>query len=91
MSNSMNGPSIEVSLVDSDGDANCVKIEFPGEVEQVLRLTPQQARSLASELIQMVYKAEVKSSLQRNKRQVDPASERVVQGSFPGPRIVGAQ
>lgn len=91
MPDSNNGLSIEVTLAEAGRDGECVKIAFPDAPGQVLSLTPQQARALASELIQTVYMAEVKTSLQRNKRQVVPAAERVVQGSFPGTHIVGAQ
>ncbi len=91
MADSTNGMNIEVSLAEASREEECVKIAFSDAPEQVLSLTPQQARALASELIQTVYKAEVKTSLQRNKHQVAPAAERVVQGGFPGTRIVGAQ
>lgn len=91
MSDSSNGLNIEVSLAEAGRDGECVKIAFPDAPDQVLSLTPQQARALASELIQTVYKAEVKTSLQRTKRQVVPAADRVVQGGFPGTRVAGAQ
>ncbi len=41
----------------------CVEFKISGEHEAVLYLTPQQARALASDLIQTVYRAEVKNSL----------------------------
>jgi hypothetical protein len=88
MSETNNAPKIEVSLCDGVQDGECVKIAFNGGCD--VAMTPQQARALASELIQLVYKAEVKTSLQRGKRPAT-ASERVVQGSFPGPRVAGAQ
>lgn len=91
MTDGTTGMNIEVSLAEAGREGECVKIAFSAAPDQVLSLTPQQARALASELIQTVYKAEVKTSLQRNKRQVAPAAERVVQGSFPGTRIVGVQ
>lgn len=90
MADTNNGFSIEVA-VDEAGNGECVRVAFGGAEEQVLYLTPQQARAFASELIQTVYKAEVKTSLQRKKRQASPSSERVVQGPFPGSRIAGAQ
>ena len=46
-------------------EGDCVKIELTGAQETVMLLTPQQARAFASELIQTVYRAEVKNSLQR--------------------------
>ena len=46
-------------------EGDCVKIELSGAQETVLLLTPQQARAFASELIQTVYRAEVKNSLQK--------------------------
>ena len=88
---SINELNIEVSLSEADREADCVKISFNGAPDQVLSLTPQQARALASELIQQVYKAEVKTSLKRGSRQNAPAAERVVQGNFPGPRVAGIQ
>lgn len=91
MTDSTKRTNIEVSLAEAGREGECVKIAFSGAPDQVLSLTPQQARVLASELIQTVYKAEVKTSLQRNQRQVAPAAERVVQGGFPGTRVVGAQ
>ncbi len=89
MADTNNGYRIDVA-VDEAGNDDRVRVAFGDGAEQVLYLTPQQARAFASELIQTVYKAEVKTSLQRTKRQVSPAAERVVQGSFPGPRIAGA-
>lgn len=53
-----------VSLNDcAEGD--CVRIEISGVEDSVFLLSPQQARTFASELIQTVYRAEVKNSLQR--------------------------
>jgi len=46
-------------------EGDCVKIELNGAQKSVILLTPQQARAFASELIQTVYRAEVKNSLQR--------------------------
>jgi hypothetical protein len=89
MADTNNGISIDVA-VDEAGNGDRVRVAFGNGTEQVLYLTPQQARAFASELIQTVYKAEVKTSLQRNRRQASPASERVVQGAFPGSRIAGA-
>ena len=80
-----------MSLGDAEREGECVKIAFSGASGQVLSLTPQQARALASELIQQVYKAEVKTSLKRGVRQSAPSAERVLQGNFPGPRVAGAQ
>lgn len=54
----------EVSLYNcAEGD--CVKIEMSGAQATSLLLTPQEARAFASELIQTVYRAEVKNSLQK--------------------------
>jgi len=84
-----NGLNIEVSLGEAGRDGDCVRITFADAPDQALSLTPQQARELASELIQQVYKAEVKTSLRRGQKQTSPASDRVVKGSFPAPRVVG--
>lgn len=62
-----------VSLFDcKEGD--CVKIELSGAQDAVVMLTPQQARAFASELIQTVYRAEVKNSL--NKKQQATAAKK---------------
>jgi len=56
-----------VSLFDcKEGD--CVKIEISGAEDAVMMLTPQQARAFASELIQTVYRAEVKNSLHKKEQ-----------------------
>ncbi len=56
-----------VSLFDcKEGD--CVKIEISGVQDAVLMLSPQQARAFASELIQTVYRAEVKNSLHKKQQ-----------------------
>lgn len=88
MSDMHNGISIEVAA-DEAGNGDRVRVVFGSAAEQVLYFTPQQARAFASELIQTVYKAEVKTSLQRKQRPATSA-DRVVQGAFPGPRIAGA-
>lgn len=62
-----------VSLFDcKEGD--CVKIELSGAQDVVVMLSPQQARAFASELIQTVYRAEVKNSL--NKKQQATAAKK---------------
>jgi len=90
MAEAEHGFDIEVAADEAGGNGECVRVAFPAAADRVLYLTPQQARAFASELIQTVYKAEVKTSLQRKTRQANPSSERVVQGAFPGPRIAGA-
>jgi hypothetical protein len=56
-----------VSLFDcKEGD--CVKIEISGAENVVVMLSPQQARAFASELIQTVYRAEVKNSLHKKQQ-----------------------
>lgn len=54
----------DVTLYNCD-EGDCVKIELTGAQATVMLLTPQEARAFASELIQTVYRAEVKNSLQR--------------------------
>ena len=49
-------------------EGDCIQVQISGEQSAVLCLTPQQARVLASDLIQTVYRAEVKNSLQNNQR-----------------------
>ena len=76
-----------VSLYDCE-EGDCVKIELLDAQGTVIMLSPQQARSFASELIQTVYRAEVKNSLQR-KQQAAPVkkTERAIDlyGSHPHP------
>ena len=51
------------------GDAEeCIEVMISGEQNLALYLTPQQARAMASDLIQTVYRAEVKNSLQNSQR-----------------------
>jgi hypothetical protein len=58
-------------------EGDCVKIELTGAQSAVMLLTPQEARAFASELIQTVYRAEVKNSLQRKQdAAVEKKSER---------------
>ncbi len=49
-------------------EGDCIRVEISGEQSVVLCLTPQQARVMASDLIQTVYRAEVKNSLQGSQR-----------------------
>lgn len=58
-----------VSLNDCE-EGDCVKIEISGAEGSVLLLSPRQARAFASELIQTVYRAEVKNSLQKKQLSV---------------------
>lgn len=44
-------------------EGDCIQVQISGEQSMVLCLTPQQARTIASDLIQTVYRAEVKNSL----------------------------
>lgn len=46
----------------------CIEVQISGEQNVVLYLTPQQARAMASDLIQTVYRTEVKNSLQNTQR-----------------------
>jgi len=64
----------EVSLYACE-DGDCLKIEFSGEQKTVMFLSPIQARAFASELIQTVYRAEVKNSLQKKQQAAMPASK----------------
>lgn len=45
-------------------EGDCIQVQISGEQSATLFLTPQQARAIASDLIQTVYRAEVKNSLQ---------------------------
>ena len=65
----------DVSLYACD-DGDCLKIEIAGAQNMELFLSPHQARAFASQLIQTVYRAEVKNSLQKkqNSASVSTAS-----------------
>ncbi|MEO1765818.1 hypothetical protein [Thiobacter aerophilum] len=74
---------VAVSVAEGE-EGERVRVDFGGTV---LHLTPQEARALASQLIQTVYQAEVKASLRRREaRDLSPASRRIVEGHFPGLR-----
>lgn len=76
-------PAVAVSVTEAE-DGERIRVDFGGTA---LHLTPQEARALASQLIQTVYQAEVKTSLKRTQvRDLSPASRRVVEGNFPGLR-----
>lgn len=65
-----------VSLFDcKEGD--CVKLEITGAQAATFVLTPQQARAFASDLIQTVYRAEVKNSLQKKQATPGRAPEKM--------------
>ena len=49
-------------------EGDCIHLQISGAQNVALNLTPQQARALASDLIQTVYRAEVKNSLQSGER-----------------------
>lgn len=49
-------------------EGDCIQVNISGEQSVALCLTPQQARALASDLIQTVYRAEVKNSLLNTQR-----------------------
>lgn len=79
---------ITVSVAEAE-EGERVRLHFGGTV---LDLTPQEARTLASQLIQTVYQAEVKASLKRTQgHDLSPASRRVVEGPFPGMRTLPAR
>lgn len=67
MSDLSQASNVQISLEPCGDAGDCVKIRVAGEPPLELRLSPQQARALASDLIQTVYRAEVKQSLQRGK------------------------
>jgi hypothetical protein len=69
--------------VREDGENGRVCVDFAASQAR-LELTPEQARALASQLIQTVYQAEVKASLRRTQgRDMPPAGRRVIEGPFP--------
>lgn len=79
---------VEIQVAaDEGGNGDCVCVRF-GPEGPSLQLTPQEARALASRLIQTVYQAEVKASLRKVQgNDLGPAAQRVVEGRFPGPRL----
>jgi hypothetical protein len=70
----------EVSLYPCD-DGDCLKIEIAGAQSMVLFLSPHQARAFASELIQTVYRAEVKNSLQKKQQSASGSTPSGEQGA----------
>lgn len=64
--------NIVIALQECGDQGECVKLRLDGETE--LFLSPEQARKLASELIQTVYRAEVKNSLKKAPSNVAPLS-----------------
>ena len=56
-------------------EGDCIHLQLSGADNVSLNLTPQQARALASDLIQTVYRAEVKSSLMSRERRVASTPE----------------
>ena len=70
----------DVSLYACD-DGDCVKIEIAGAQNIVLFLTPHQARAFASELIQTVYRAEVKNNLQKKEQGASVSTSKIEQAT----------
>jgi hypothetical protein len=56
--------NIAIALQECGDEGDCVKLHL-GDAAGDLFLSPAQARMLASELIQTVYRAEVKTSLKK--------------------------
>lgn len=59
------GQTIGVSAEDDERQDNAILLSLAGSPDGTLSLTPDQARRLATELIEAVHKAEVRRSLQR--------------------------
>ncbi len=57
----------DISLYACD-EGDCLKIEIAGSQNAAIFMSPRQARAFASELIQTVYRAEVKNSLQKKQQ-----------------------
>ena len=70
----------DVSLYGCD-DGDCLKIEIAGAQNMVLFLSPHQARAFASELIQTVYRAEVKNSLQKKQQAASVSTSSIEQAA----------
>ena len=60
---------VEIAIKDSRQSKGNVMIAISDEKGEVTYMTPQQARIFASELIQTVYQADVKRSLQKVHKQ----------------------
>ncbi|MEJ5210594.1 MAG: hypothetical protein WHV61_04070 [Burkholderiales bacterium] len=83
MNQDKTAPAVAVNVTEAE-DGERIRVDLGGTA---LYLTPQEARALASQLIQTVYQAEVRASLKRTQaRDLSPASRRVVEGNFPGLR-----
>lgn len=65
--------NIAIALQECGEQGDCVKVRL-GESGTDLFLSPEQARKLASELIQTVYRAEVKTSLKKAPTTASPLS-----------------
>jgi hypothetical protein len=68
--------SIKVSVADEHQGRNDVLLDISGALGSVICVSPEQARRLALELVQAVYKAEVRHNLQNS--QETKARPRVV-------------
>lgn len=71
--------NFKISPQCSGEEGECIEVQISGEQSVVLFLTPQQAREMASDLIQTVYRAEVKNSLMAGQRRSNakaPSSEK---------------
>lgn len=67
-----------ITLQGPEEEDQYIKLIEGNKQNQALRLNLQQARKLASELIQLVHQAEVRNNLKRNKQKViQPAVERI--------------
>ena len=62
-------------------DGDCLKIDIAGAQNMALFLSPQQARAFASQLIQTVYRAEVKNTLQKKQNAASVAKSSVEQAA----------
>ena len=65
--------SIKVSVADDHPGRNDVMLNISGTPGSVICVSPEQARRLALELVQAVYKAEVRHNLQ-NAQETKPRS-----------------
>lgn len=75
--------SIRVSVADDHPGCNDVLLNISGALGPVISVSPEQARRLALELVQAVYKAEVRHNLQNSQetktRSLGLASPKVLQ------------
>ena len=77
------GKTVEILLAEQTDCPDCITVSLAGQC--TLTLTPHEARTLATELIMSVNRAEVRSSLQKSqnlRRSAEPGGGPLAQPSW---------